>query len=46
MDEKTIKSQLAKFDEDLKKAKSEGEKAAIKERQEELKRQLKGMEKK
>lgn len=41
-----IEAQIKQLDEEMKKAKSQGEKDAIKERQAELKRQLAGSKKK
>ena len=42
MTDATVEAQLKQLDEEMKKAKSPGEKDAIKKRQDQLKRQLKG----
>ena len=46
MTDATVEAQLKQLDEEMKKAKSPGEKDAIKKRQDELKRQLEGSKKK
>jgi hypothetical protein len=46
MTDATVEAQLKQLDEEMKKAKSPGEKDAIKKRQDQLKRQLEGSKKK